>query len=347
MTEYADIVPLAQEQAVAALRQATEQAIDALLGSSLTQKALEQRVAALEEDLSEARDEIKMLGQDLKLREKELDLEISSNKRLQAELKENEIRAEAFHSFEEILKQKDKYIAELQQRLKDSEQQQEQTKTNECAKLEEQLQTSEQQLEKSNTTIEKLKGRIWGLKDERDLKEPLVQVGVAIRRQFLIQAKDKSFGRSLDQASDVEHIKRGNAAAYEGNGLADEALLLAGFWDMKEWKEFFVNNLYGVQPGEYASCYQGYQRARNCWVTVQTVRPGRGAKPCFLARSEVDRRTLEIFQEYARDGDAADVDPGVQKSIARVEKLTEEIADSVRGGPVGLIFPAPKGPKGS
>ncbi|KAN0115396.1 hypothetical protein V8E51_004940 [Hyaloscypha variabilis] len=330
----------AQEQAVAALRQATEQATDALLGSSLTQKALEQRVAALEEDLSEARDEIKMVGQDLKLREKELDLEISSNKRLQAELKEYETRAEDFHNFEEVLKQKDKYIAELEQQL-------EQNKGKEYAKLEKQLQTSEQQLEKSNTTIEKLKGRIWGLKDERDLKEPLVQVGVAIRCQFLIHAKDKSFGRSLDQASDTEHIKRGNAAAYEGNGLADEALLLAGFLDMKEWKEFFANNLYGVQPGEYASCFQGYQRARNCWVTVQTVQPGRGAKPCFLARSEVDRRTLEIFKEYARDGDAADVNPGVQKSIARVEKLTEEIADSVRGGPVGLIFPAPKGPKGS
>ncbi|KAE9378752.1 hypothetical protein N431DRAFT_327090 [Stipitochalara longipes BDJ] len=350
MSALANITLTAQEQAISVLRHATEEATNALLRSSITQQALEQHVSALEaelrkakqeelkaakeinalkednaqlqDDLGEAKDEIKMLSQDLELRQKELELEASSNKRLQEEIREFEHRAEDYRHLNGIINS-----------LKE--------KTKQYTELEMQFQTSELQLEQSKTTIEKLKGRIWGLKDERDLKEPLLHTGVAIRRQFLIQVREKCFRKSSTEIFDAEYVKCSNAAVYEGDGMADEALLLAGYLDIQQWKELFRSTLYGVEPGEFATCYQGFQRARNCWATIQSVQPGRGARPCFQARSEVERRTLDISGEYERDGDAAESSALVQDSIARVEELTKEIVESVRGERAGLIFPIP------
>jgi len=308
------------EQRIAALETELRKTRQDMFKAANEAKTLKDENTQLEDDLSDAKDEIKMLSQDMELKQKELELEIGSNKRLQEDIKELEQQPEEYQHSEELVNS-----------LND--------KTKQCAELETQLHTAEQQIEQGKATIEKLKGRIWGLKDERDLKEPLVQVGVAIRRQFLIQAREKCFRGSITK-SDAEDVKRGYAAAYEGDGTADEALLLAGYLDMQEWKEV-TSSLYGAAPGEFAGCYQGYQRARNCWVAVQAVQPGRGACPCFKARSEVERRTAEIFKEYEKDGDAAEGSSTVQSSIAKVERLTKEIMESVRG-PAGLIFPVPE-----
>lgn len=371
----ADIVPTVQEQATL-LRNATEQVTNALLEASKYQAALDQRVRELEEalgsasqevknlkeenaelkdNLREAETDIKLLSQDQELLRKELELEISSNKRLQTELNEFEHRAEDFQRLDEIInsfsKQKEQ-CADLQKQLQTFENRAEDFKhldetvndlneqKKQYAELQEQLEASkvtEQQLEHSKATIEKLKGRIRGLEDERDLKGPLLQTAVDVRRRFMIQAREKLYPGTLAEATDAGNIKIGDMAAHNGDGLADEALLLAGFLTGERWTAIF-GMLYGKKPGEFAEYPCGLRRLKDCEVTIRTLQPVRGARPCFQARSEAEALILAITQEYEKDNDRAERRSLVQNSITRVVQLTEEIVESARGS---LIFPMP------
>jgi myosin heavy subunit len=340
------------QDTISTLQKATEQATTVLSRASGAEVALQQRVRALEDelrkakeqqskaakevnalkddnaelkdDIREAHTEIKLLSQDQELLQKELDLERSSNKRLQNELREFENnRPEDFLHLDEIL-------GTLDERRK------------QCKQLEKQLQVTkltEQQLEHSKATIEKLTGRIWGLKDERDLKEPLVQTAVATRCRFMLQAREK-LSRDLGEDLDTEYVKLGDSAAHRGDGLADEALLLAGFLDSERWASIF-EELYGTKLGEFADVPRGLRRAKDCEVTIRVVQSVRGARPSFQARSEAEGTILAITKEYEKDGDGAESSSIVQNSIQRVEQLTEEIVESARGRLADRIFSEP------
>jgi uncharacterized phage infection (PIP) family protein YhgE len=339
------------QDTISTLRKATEQATTVLSRASGAEAVLQQRVreledelrkakeqqskatkeinalkddnAELKDDIREAHTEIKLLSQDQELLQKELDLERSSNKRLQNELREFENRPEDFQHLGEILGTLDE------------------TKK-QCKQLEKQLQVTkktEQQLEHSKATIEKLTGRIWGLKDERDLKEPLVQTAVATRRNFMLQAREK-LSRDLGEDLDTEYVKPGDSAAHRGDGLADEALLLAGFLDNERWASIF-EELYGTKLGEFADVPRGLRRAKDCEVTIRVVQSVRGARPSFQARSEAEAMISAITKEYEKDGDSAESSLIVQNSIQRVEQLTEEIVESARGRLAGRIFSEP------
>jgi chromosome segregation ATPase len=229
---------------IAVLRQATEQAATALLKSSEAQDALRRRVAELEaeikkamndretltkelnelkeenaelqDDLRAGQTEIKLLSQDQELLQKELDLERSSNKRLQNELREFEHRAEDFQHLDEILDTLNE-------------------KAKEYTQLEEQLQATksiEPRFGQSQAMIEKLRGCIWGLKDERDLKEPLVQTAVAIRTRFIKQARKKLSGEWGEELN-AEYLRFGE----ETDWLTKLSCLLDS-WMVKDGSRF-------------------------------------------------------------------------------------------------------------
>ena len=64
------------------------------------------------------------------------------------------------------------------------------------------------------------------LKEERDLKEPLVLIGMHIRLRFLEQAKELVWYERKDKL-DKAIVELGNQAAHAGNGEADAAALFA------------------------------------------------------------------------------------------------------------------------
>jgi hypothetical protein len=369
--------------AIAALREASEQAAAA-------QDALLQRVSELEENnsrlkdsLDDAKTEIKLLSQDQELLKKELELEISSNKRLQQDIKEFENLDEEFRRLENILgnlqekteqcedlekqieasksnevqfeqskgtiERLNKHISELEVELKASESTEKQLRQHKAAMEELSQQVSElkvklqgsksaeEQFEQSKATINNLKQEIARLERQSEFEEPLVQKAVALRRRFMIQARGKVSRDGAEQVA-AEYGKHGNFAVHGGDGLADEALLLAGFLDNEQWGKVF-ESLYGKKPGEFGACPQGLRRIRDCDVTLKVVQCVRGARPSFKARSEAEGKIRAIVDRYSKDGEGAERCAITQSSIAKVEELTEEIVVSARGGPLAPLWP--------
>jgi hypothetical protein len=143
---------------------------------------------------------------------------------------------------------------------------------------------------------------------------------VAIRRNFLNQAREKlSLGQA--EAFVAEYETGGNAVVYGGDGLADEALLLGGYFE----------GLYGMKAGEFGTCPKGLRRVKDCEVTIKVVQVVRGAPPSFTERSEAEAQIRTIKQMYEKDNEGAERDAIVQSGVARVEALTEEIVKAARG----------------
>jgi hypothetical protein len=197
--------------------------------------------------------------------------------------------------------------------------------------------SAEEQFEQSKATIDDLKQEIAGLERQSELEKPLVQKAVTLRRRFMIQAREK-LSRDGAEQFDAEYEKHGNSAVHGGDGLADEALLLAGFLDSEEWEKVF-ESLYVKKPGEFAACPQGLRRVKDCAVTLEVVQCVRGARPSFKARSEAESHIRAIMERHAKDGVEVERCAITQKSIARVEDLTKEIVVSTRGGPLAPIWP--------
>jgi hypothetical protein len=197
--------------------------------------------------------------------------------------------------------------------------------------------SAEEQFEQIKAAIDDLRQEIAVLERQSELEEPLVQKAVTLRRRFMIQARAKLSRDGAEQVA-AEYEKHGNSAVHGGDGLADEALLLAGFLDSEQWGEVF-ELLYGKKPGEFGACPQGLRRAKDCDVTLKVVQCVRGARPSFKARSEAEGKIRAIMDRYAKDGEGAELCATTQSSIARVEDLTEEIVVSARGGPLAPIWP--------
>jgi hypothetical protein len=74
--------------------------------------------------------------------------------------------------------------------------------------------------EKWDASVVKLERRLETATKDAELREPLVQVGSAIRKRFLEQAKETS-----EKSRAQLIIEAGNIAAHHANILADQAVL--------------------------------------------------------------------------------------------------------------------------
>lgn len=116
-------------------------------------------------------------------------------------------------------------------------------------KISQQLEFRTQQIHCLGETIRDFTFEIEDLKEERENRRPLFEVGIAVRTRFLLKTTEivKSYQLS---SQDIELIKRGSRAMYNGNGSADEALLITGVLSEKRWGPIF-EHLYDMDAGMF------------------------------------------------------------------------------------------------
>jgi hypothetical protein len=88
--------------------------------------------------------------------------------------------------------------------------------------------------------IDEMEARKRIAKDELKMREPLVQIGVKIRRRFLEHGKQQFInGTYMDVGGieDQEIIEAGNRAAHHANIAADTSLYRLGFLDVESRKD--------------------------------------------------------------------------------------------------------------
>ena len=101
--------------------------------------------------------------------------------------------------------------------------------------------------------------RVRTIDDLLEARQPLYQIGVAIRRRFLEHAKTPVFGTSREDL-DQSIIDEGNSAAHEGNGTADASLFFADDVDHESISEIFDILYCKTEHFSYGTDYDSLQK---------------------------------------------------------------------------------------
>ncbi|RDW60019.1 hypothetical protein BP5796_11625 [Coleophoma crateriformis] len=203
------------------------------------------------------------------------------------------------------------------------------------AELSDEVDEVTRKLEREKSRALRLQDQTRSLERDQADKEPLVDIGVAVRTRFLQQARKMVTG----QQTSMRAIKSGNAAAHRANGLVDAAVFrvaqLAGR-DMQDMARVF-KDLYKVPPLQYGYGYRPkkYLEAIDCEATIRTtlsVRRELNSMPQRLqAMDQIDAISSKLIQNGGRlTADQFDRDTDVEWRLQRVKTLTDEIVEAAR-----------------
>jgi hypothetical protein len=204
------------------------------------------------------------------------------------------------------------------------------------------LENMQDKLCKANTrinrqekSIKELKSKVSDVERDRDLKAPILQIGIDIRLRNLEHAAETVLKVPRDEI-DGAIIMNGNNAAHRANGAVDAALFQAGLVpeDYMERAEEIFEEMYTVAPSEYGGWSPKVLRLIDCRATIKTVKAFRRHASLDLREqhSEIDSELLELHKLLGqRSFESSKV---VRESIEELELLTTKIveADRSRGG---------------
>jgi hypothetical protein len=206
--------------------------------------------------------------------------------------------------------------------------------TERVTKLEERITELDGEARTSDARIKELQLRVEQLERERDLKEPLFKIAVAIRLRYLEHARVPLFNVHSSKLNQ-ELIKSGNAAAHHGIGSVDASLFQGDILCNvpKAAKQNFIrtfNDLYKSEPANHGSMPSKMVEAIDCEATIRTlvvVSNQRLVKTRQVAMEDLDfikakygKLTREAFGE----------DKDVVWRLGRLKELTEDIVESDR-----------------
>jgi hypothetical protein len=177
-----------------------------------------------------------------------------------------------------------------------------------------------------------LKSRIAEFEKDRDLKDPLFQVGVSIRARYLEMAKKSALG-SPRAKLDTICIERGNTAAHEAMGQVD-AILFQGDILSAEEKDRLSGpfaELYKLKPEDYCSLSQKMSKIIDCEATIRTLNVlNEGNRPISQRQHALDQ--IQILQDkYSKlPKEIFEADEDVKSRLGRLVALTREIVEEDR-----------------
>lgn len=121
--------------------------------------------------------------------------------------------------------------------------------------------------------MEALQEQVYELEKDRDFKEPLVQLGAAVRVRNLERAKGPALGTARDTLNKT-NIAEGNAAAHNGNGKAEAALFSLDDLDVNVSRlEEVYQSLYHREPSMFESSFRSkMQRIVDLQVTAKLLK---------------------------------------------------------------------------
>ncbi|KAF8852458.1 hypothetical protein BDZ45DRAFT_763944 [Acephala macrosclerotiorum] len=106
------------------------------------------------------------------------------------------------------------------------------------------------------------------LEKDRDLKAPLVEIGVKIRQRYMV--REGTTGRRSEQDQLV--IEGGNDAAHKKNEAADRAVFDLGRWSEEKYDKLF-KKVYVSDLTAYAEAVRKYERVLEYWSWLDNSHP--------------------------------------------------------------------------
>jgi chromosome segregation ATPase len=136
-------------------------------------------------------------------------------------------------------------------------------------------------------TIKDLTSNISKLERDRDLKAPVLQIGVDVRLRNFEHARETYLEVPRDEI-DRSIIMNGNVAAHSANGAVDAAMFQAGLVpdEYMEDAEAIFKKMYQVEPSKYGCWSPKVLRLVDCQATINTVKAVRGRNASAELREE-------------------------------------------------------------
>lgn len=132
-----------------------------------------------------------------------------------------------------------------------------------------------QTMHKRNQDIINSMMKCNGQLEEREVdRHPLFEVGVAVRKRFLEEARAKFPQHRIDHPGQA-CIDEGNAAVYHANGSADAALLITGQMSL-EWGTGIFQEIYSRSPEQYQSLASAGREVVDNQATIGLITDGVG-----------------------------------------------------------------------
>ncbi len=182
--------------------------------------------------------------------------------------------------------------------------------------------------------IKDLKSEVSDLERDRDLKAPILQIGLDIRLRNLEHAAEMVPKIPRDEI-DGAIIMNGNNAVHRANGAVDTAIFQAGLVpdDYMECFEAIFEEIYMVAPSQYGGWCPKVLRLIDCRATIKTVKAFRRHASLDLREElcEIESKLLELHNSMGqRSFERSKV---VNDLIEQLELLTSGIveADRARG----------------
>ena len=179
--------------------------------------------------------------------------------------------------------------------------------------------------------MNELELRVGELERDRDLKEPLFKIGVAIRLRNLELARallSNIHSSKLNQGL----IKKGNAAAHRGMGSVDASLFQQDIAPnvVKCNLSITFKELYKSEPLKYGSMSPKMLEAIDCEVTIRTLVVVNSQRLVGVRQTALEQLDV-INTKYGKlTKDAFEEDKDIGWRLARLKELTEEIVESDR-----------------
>jgi hypothetical protein len=180
--------------------------------------------------------------------------------------------------------------------------------------------------------VTKLEMEVSSLKQDRDLKAPLIQLAVDIRLRYLEIARETAFQTSRTDENKVI-IMNGNIAAHRANGAVDAAIFKAGLVPAcyKEAATKIFEHLYLLLPEQYGCWSPKTQRIQDCSATLASLKLQNNFKQSEWERGEHEKiRQKLISLSSSMSEDDFESSKEVEQLVVKLEYLNGQIVERDR-----------------
>lgn len=176
---------------------------------------------------------------------------------------------------------------------------------------------------------EALTAQVKELQDELQLKEPLFQIGLAVRLRFL-ESNHTEESRLPRSVISQKTIIRGNAAAHAGSGQADANIFQGDLVDEEHHRSLLkkvFENLYHCDPSTYHQLSPRMQKAIDHVVSIRALRALNVScdRPIRERQSALEHYAFIEARCQKMSSDEFEEDPEIGRRLDVLKEMTEKV----------------------
>ncbi|TGO77158.1 hypothetical protein BELL_0120g00110 [Botrytis elliptica] len=195
------------------------------------------------------------------------------------------------------------------------------------AKIEEALCEEQSNTKRFSSRIHELQEKVEVLEEERAVLEPLIEVGVAVRKRFFEQAKYTVPSDEIPNRPDYKIIKEGNDRCHRAYCLTDAALFKL-FYLSGSTNEALYSNIYSIDSHANAMKYPyKLRQAIDSKASIQTVQAINDSNTSQELRTEAEQFFSSIIDCWNANPqeDVFDANEEVTGWLSQLKDLEEDI----------------------